>query len=109
MGRFVPSPGFEGRAAKDVQMRRMLREHAAAVADEANRLGKQVANSYEAKVQWEFVRSEGQATGVRVVASTDDINAASWIEFGNQNLPAYAPLRKGAESAGLKTRAGRRR
>lgn len=99
--RFVPSPGFEERAAKAPEMRTVLRGLAARAAADAERIGRQVAQSYGAKV-------EDSDDGVMIVASTDDINAASWIEFGNQNLPAYAPLRKGAESAGLKTRSGRR-
>lgn len=100
MARFVPSPGFEERAANALEMRALLRALAAKVGGEAERIGRQVSKSYTTDI-------EDSDDGVRVVASTGQINAASWIEFGNQNLPAYAPLRKGAESAGLKTRAGR--
>lgn len=100
MARFVPNPGFEARAKRDPRMRAMLRSQGERVANEAERIGRQVAKSYQATV-------EDTATGVRVEATTDDINAASWIEFGNQNMPAYAPLRKGAEHAGLKTKGTR--
>lgn len=101
MGRFVPNPGFEAKAKRDPQMRAMLRRRGAKVAKEAERIAAGVSSSYEAKV-------EDTAEGVRVEANTTGINAASWIEFGNQNLPAYAPLRKGAEHAGLKTKGGKK-
>lgn len=101
MARFVPNPGFEAKAKRDPQMRSMLRTRAGKAAREVERIGKQVANSYEAKV-------EDTAEGVRIEASTAGINAASWIEFGSSNNPAVAPLRRGTEAAGLKTRGSRR-
>lgn len=101
MGRFIPSPGFDKRAERTPEMRALLRQSAGRAANEAERIGRQVAKSYTAEV-------EDVEGGVRIVATTDDINAASWIEFGNQNLPAHAPLRKGAEATGLKTRGARR-
>lgn len=78
----------------------MLRNRAGRAANEAERIGKGAAGSYQATV-------EDTAEGVRIEASTGGINAASWIEFGSQNNPALAPLRRGAEAAGLKTRGGR--
>ena len=102
MARFVPSPGFENRAERTPEMRAFLRQRAGRAANEAERIGRQVAKSYTAEV-------DDAGEGVRIVATTDDINAASWIEFGNQNLPAHAPLRKGTEATDMKTTGGRRR
>lgn len=72
------------------------REVAREVAQEAERLGRDVSRSYRTEVT-----TEGE--GVRVEANTDPLNAASWIEFGSSNNPPYAPLRRGAEAAGLKS------
>lgn len=102
MARFVPRPGFEAQAKRDPQMRAMLRNRAGKAANEAERIGKTFAASYKATV-------EDTAEGVRIEANTDGINAASWAEFGSQNNPAYAPLRRGTEAAGLKTSGGRKR
>lgn len=101
MARFVPNPSFERQAKRDPQMRVALRSRATRAAREVERIGRQVADSYEATV-------EDTAEGVQIEANTDGINAASWIEFGNQNLPARAPLRRGTEQAGLKVRGGKR-
>ncbi len=100
MARFVPNPGFPPRLKRSPEMRSMLRSRAARAAREATRIGKSFADSYEATV-------EDDDEGVRIEGNTGGINAASWWEFGTQNNPAVAPLRKGAEAAGLKT-TGRR-
>jgi hypothetical protein len=78
----------------------VLRGQASALATAATQLGKQVSSSYEAKV-------EQSTEGVRVVANTRPLNAAGWIEFGTADLPASAPLRRGAEAARLRVK-GRR-
>ena len=101
MGRFVPNPGFESRAKRSAEMRAMLRKRAGRAANEVERLGRQVSSSYTANV-------DDTVEGVRIEANTDGINAASWIEFGSQNNPATAPLRRGTEAVGLKTRGGKR-
>lgn len=101
MGRFVPNPGFEARASRDPAMKAMLRARAGRAAKEVERIGQQVASSYQATV-------EETAEGVRIEASTDGINAASWIEFGNENMPAHAPLRRAAEANGGSVKGGRR-
>lgn len=101
MGRFVPSPGFESRAKRSAEMRGMLRSRAGRAAREVERIGQTFASSYTATV-------EDTADGVRIEGNTDGINAASWWEFGSSNNPAVAPLRRGTEAAGLKTRGGKR-
>lgn len=100
MGRFVPNPRFEAQAKRSPEMRAMLRKRAGRAANEVERIGKTFANSYRATV-------EDTADGVRIEGNTDGINAASWWEFGTSNNPAVAPLRRGAEAAGMKTRGGR--
>ncbi len=101
MGRFVPNPRYEAQAKRDPQMRAMLRNRAAKAAQEVERIGRTFARSYKATV-------EETADGVRIEGNTDGINAASWAEFGSQNNPAYAPLRRGTEAAGLKIKGVKR-
>lgn len=102
MARFVPNPSFERQAKRDPDMRAMLRRRAGKAANEAERIGKGFADSYKATV-------EDTAEGVRIEANTDGINAASWAEFGSQNNPAYAPLRRGTEAVGMRSAGGRKR
>lgn len=86
------------------EMRAVIRSRAKKVAEEAERIGRQVAPSYRTTVD-----EEDHVT--RVSANTGGINAAGWIEVGTgapSPTPAYAPLRKGAEAAGLKTASGNR-
>lgn len=91
-------PGWEADVARSPEMAAALRQVGERVAQEAERLGQDVAPSYEADV----VDAAGE---VRVVGkTTDGINAGGWIEYGTGGpapTPAHAPLRRAAEVVGL--------
>lgn len=95
---FRPNRNLEREIRRSPQVRALLRHKGQQVAREAERIGGQVSDSYRAEV-------EDTADGVRVVANTRALNAAGWIEFGSTKNPPHAPLRKGAEVAGLDLRA----
>lgn len=91
--------GWERDVERSAEMRAALRGAGRDVADEAEQIGGDAAPTYSAEVV-----VDGES--VRVEANTEGINAAAWIEFGTGHpapTPAYAPLRRGAEAAGLKT------
>lgn len=102
--KFRRNPHWHEEVRRSPEVRRVRHDAARDVAREAERIGKQVADSYRCEV-------DDDATRTRVAASADEINPASWIEFGTgvpTPTPAYAPLRKGADRAGLKTEGPRR-
>jgi hypothetical protein len=100
----VLRPGWEADVVRSPEMAAALRQVGEHAAQEAERIGKDVAVSYETRVE----PGEGS---VRVVASAkghqgEGLEAAGWIEFGTGGpapTPAHAPLRKGAEAVGLKS------
>lgn len=98
---FKRNPRWAQQVRSSREMKAVRHDVAKDIASEAERLGKRVAHSYKTTID-----EEGDRT--RVDADTGGINAASWIEFGNQNMPAHAPLRKGAEAAGAKLKGGKR-
>jgi hypothetical protein len=92
---------LEREIARMPEVREACAVKAREVAVEAERLGREVADSYKVVVS----RSRGI---VRVKASSGGINAAGWIEFGTGPpgpTAVHAPLRRGAEARGLKLRA----
>lgn len=89
------NPGFETEVRRSQEVRAACVEAGDRVATEAERIGRRVASTYHA----EAVETKD---GARVQADTGGIGAAGWIEFGTPTLPASAPLRRGAEAAGLK-------
>lgn len=100
---FRLNPGLADAVRRSPEVRALVRQMGERVGEEAQRLGQEVAPSYETRV-------EDEGDGVRVVARTGGINAAGWIELGTgapTPTPAYAPLRRGAEAAGLRTEGGR--
>lgn len=102
---FKRNPNWKAEVRRSPEVRKLRRDAAEKVAREAERIGRQVAVSYACTV-------DDQADKTRVEADTGGINAASWIEFGTGGqapTPAYAPLRKGADHAGLKTTGGKKR
>lgn len=99
---FKRNPRWAQQVASSREMKAHRRRVADKIAEEAGRLGRGVARSYRATVAEDDDR-------IRVEARTGGINAASWIEFGNKNMPAHAPLRKGAEAAGASMKASNRR
>lgn len=84
-------------------VRRVVETVAKAVASAAGEIapdggtGPGLAQSYKA------TRAERTLTGVKATAYTTDI-AGHLAEWGSINNPAYAPLRRGAERVGLRTR-----
>lgn len=99
MARFVPNPRFEQQVSKSREMKRALREATEPALREAQRLAPVDTGEYRDSLQ--IVED---ANGVRLMSDDDK---ASYIEFGTSDTPAFAPLRKGTEAAGLRT--GRRR
>jgi hypothetical protein len=93
--RFFPNRSFEKEVAQLGSVVAAVTARAEAAASAAENIGQGVASSYSVDVS-------ASASGARLDANTGGINAAKWIEFGNSNLPAAAPLRKGIESAGLR-------
>lgn len=93
--RFLRNPTFDPKRIPGVQAH--LQEAANEVADTAEDLGSEIATSYATRV-------EENGDSYRVIAKTRGIDAAGWIEYGTQKLPAHAPLRRGVESAGLQLR-----
>lgn len=94
MGRFVPNPAFENQARRSTEMRAAMQRAAEEAADEARRLAPVDTGEYRASIT--VVTT---AEGARVVADDDK---ATYIEFGTSDTPAFAPLRRGTEAAGLR-------
>lgn len=88
------NPRLDESVRSSPEMRAALHELATKIATAAQSIGHEVSRTYHTQVTEE----DGK---VRVQADTNPLNAASWIEFGTQTLPARAPLRTAAEQAGL--------
>lgn len=94
MSRFVPNPRFESEAKRSAEMKAAMKRGAQAAADEARRMAPVDTGEYRASI-----RVVETADGARVVADDDK---ATYIEFGTSDTPAFAPLRRGTEAAGLR-------
>jgi hypothetical protein len=92
---FKQNPHLERELLASAELATVVEEAATAAGGEAERLGQGVASTYRVDIVVKGAKA-------RLEANARDINAASWIEFGTPNLPATAPLRNGAEAAGLK-------
>ena len=105
--RFVYSKAATPQLAKGKQMLSALRQFGEKAAAEARNLGP-VGDSEPHYVDMIDVDLgiEGDTALARVNANKFTSN---WIEFGTEDTPAFAPLRRGAEAAGLKVVAGRAR
>jgi hypothetical protein len=77
-------------------MRAAMRRAGEQAAQEAQRLAPVDTGEYRSSI-----RVVDTPTGARVVAEDDK---ATYIEFGTEDTPAFAPLRRGTEAAGLRTR-----
>lgn len=97
MATFKRNPRLGQQVTASTKMKAGRRLVAQEIADEAERIGRNVARSYTTDVE-----EEGDRT--RVLANTEVLNAAAWIEFGTGSMPAHAPLRRGAEAAGAHTK-----
>ena len=94
MGNFVPNPALERRLRESAEMRAAMRRSAEAAVEEAQRLAPVDTGEYR-----NSIKVVDTGSGVRIVADDDK---ASYIEFGTEDTPAFAPLRRGTEAAGLK-------
>lgn len=101
--RFVPDRTLNRQLRKDPQFQAHLFQRAQDVAGVATANGRRVNRTYAAEV------SQGPEGLPRVEAdalpSPRNANfggVASWIEWGTQDAPARAPLRRAVESCGLR-------
>lgn len=101
---FKRNPRWDDEVRRSPEVRVLRHRAATEVAREAERIGKSVSKSYRTEV-------DEQGDQTRVNANTEGINSASWIEIGTGGqapTPAYAPLRKAVDLAGLKLTGGKR-
>lgn len=94
MATFKYRPAVEREIARSAQMRAATRARAQRSADEARRLAPVDSGKYR-----DSIHVEETEDGARVVADADH---AVHVEFGTEDTPAHAPLRRGTEAAGLK-------
>jgi hypothetical protein len=104
--RYVPNPAQVGELGRSKQLLDELMKRAEEAADKARGLAPVDSGDYR-----DGIEVDGGVDGSTVVAR---VNANDWksglIEFGTGRpapTPAYAPLRRGAEQAGLKVEATR--
>jgi hypothetical protein len=92
MSSFKPNPRFVEELRHSAGVRAYLRARAEAGAEATRAAAPDRTGHYK-----DSIKVEDTATGARVL-STDA--AASLIEWGSVNNPAYGPLKKGAELSG---------
>lgn len=95
MGRFVPNPNFERKARESQEMKAAMKRALEPAVREAQRLAPVDTGEYR-----NSIKVVEDSDGMRLVA--DDPKAV-YIEFGTEDTPTFAPLRKGVEGAGLRT------
>lgn len=99
MASFIPNRGF----ARELKAERSYVEGMAAAAAPAAQNARDIAPVDEGDYR----------DGIRVTIDGDEvrIDAMDWksgfIEYGTEDTPVFAPLRRGAEAAGLKFKADR--
>lgn len=93
MSKFLPNPGFDPQHIDGVHAH--LLEAASALGAQATSNAREVSATYEARV-------EETGSLIQVVGENQALDAAGWIEFGTQNLPAVAPIRRAVESLGFR-------
>lgn len=98
-GKFVYNPTAEELLKHTAEMAAHLKYAAEKGADAAKAVAPVRTGDYRDSIEADSSASEGKA---RVLAT--DFKA-QWIEFGTIHTPTFAPLRRGAESAGLKVEA----
>ena len=97
--RFAPNPNLSRELEQSADMRSAMVRAAEVAADESRRIAPVDTRQYR-----DSIRVEVTPDGARVVA---DDEASVYIEFGTEDTPTFAPLRRGAEAAGLHLRAKR--
>lgn len=111
---YVPNPNFRSEVMSSVRLAEVLTAAALAVAGSARVLAPVDEGDYRASIEGGLAPADtGAAQAARAhvvgrVASSD--YKANWIEYGTGNpepTPPFAPLRRGAESAGFIVVGGR--
>lgn len=119
--KFEPDPGFHDRLVADTPAKRMAEEIANRIAQEATAEGQQWARTYRARAvsalegatqdsqgRWrgqggKFVKTFGmrvEGDALPRPRSPKFGGIGSWIEFGVENTPPRAPLRRAVENCG---------
>lgn len=104
--RYVPTPGLETRLARWGPMGALARRTAGRVADRAREIARAEAydtGDYHDSINVQSGVDEQSRQAAVVVA--DDWKAG-FIEFGTSEQPARAPLRRGADAAGVRLTKG---
>jgi hypothetical protein len=99
---FLPNPGFERALLANPELLPLMRLFAEAGAAGARRVAPRHTGAYADSISASFGTEAGIVTGR--VASSDFF--AHGIEHGSVNNPAYAPLRRGVQQAGLRVVVG---
>lgn len=103
MTRVTTFPDAADRLLNEPGVERLVAGGARAVARNAGRIAPEGGTSRGLAESYKTTPVEETARGVEATAYTTDI-AGHLAEWGSVNNPAYAPLRRGAEAAGFRTR-----
>lgn len=101
MARFVPNRNFQRELERDLAYKHGLKEKADDAAEAAKSFAPVLTGAYRDSIK---VTEEN---GEVYVSATDF--KANWIEFGSINNPKSAPLRRGAQAAGLRFKSSSKR
>lgn len=93
MSTFIPNPALLSELESSAGMKDALKEAAEAGASEARRIAPVDTGDYQDSIHVE------EGDGVQLVA---DVPYAIYVELGTEDTPAFQPLRRGLEAAGLK-------
>lgn len=99
--RFVPNPLFPGQLLRSTILLDDLEEQAQEIADAAKELAPVLSGAYRDGLVGVAGQDGGEVQG-RVVGR--DFKSG-WIEFGTSDTPAFAPIRRAAESKGYNVEA----
>jgi hypothetical protein len=98
--KFIPNPVGIAAVARSAQVAEKLKAVAEAVAENARSVAPELSGDYIDGIAVEAAIDGDSAVG--------RVNANDWksalIEFGTEDTPTFAPLRRGAEGAGLTLR-----
>lgn len=97
MGTFEPNPDFLPELRSEPEYRELIEEKTEALLEGAIAAAPVHTGTYVGGLESEI--NDGPEGPVGRVNATDW--ASHWVEWGSQNNPPYAPLRKGAAAAGL--------
>lgn len=101
--RFRYNPAATAELARTLEMVETLRARAEDAAEESRAIAPVDTGEYRDSITAEAGIEGGFARG-RVNAGKF---TAGWLEFGTSDTPTFAPLRRGAEAAGLSLRGSR--